>query len=99
MSEEEKTQLPGWLLADMTPAQIVQARKEGRLNDLLAGNDPGVEPEPFTPPNPDPADQGARGPTFRSPREWVASLTPDAIVRLRKSGHLDFLLRGEDGTQ
>jgi hypothetical protein len=94
---EEKTQLPGYVVKGMTPEQIVKAHQGGRLDDLLAGNDPGAAEEPFTPPEVEGIDQGARGKTFRSPRDWLQSLSPAEIVRLQKAGALDSILAGEAG--
>jgi hypothetical protein len=91
MSDE---QLSAAEVANMTAEQIAKARRDGRLDELLAGDDPGRQHEPFTPPV-DPADQGARGRTYGSSREWLRSLSPDEVVRLRQEGALDELLRGE----
>jgi len=39
-----KAQLVSDVLKNMTVEQIVQARKDGRLDELLAGPEPGAEP-------------------------------------------------------
>lgn len=81
-------------VANMPADAVAAARREGRLDEFLAGRDPGRLREPFTPPA-DPADQGARGKQYGSPREWLRSLPAAEIVRLRREGHLDALIRGE----
>jgi hypothetical protein len=56
-------------LRQMPPAEIVKARREGKLSELLAGRDPG-EPEEernrYTPPPDTP--EGAQGKTYPSAR-------------------------------
>jgi hypothetical protein len=82
-------------LRQMPPAEIVEARREGKLSELLAGRDPGAYEEGeqrFKPP--EGADQGARGKTYGSPGEWLRSLPPEQVVELRKAGVLDEILGG-----
>jgi hypothetical protein len=88
-----KVQLIREALANMSPEEIVQAHKEGRLSELLAGREPG-QPE-FVLPEVPGIDQGARGRTFKDSREWLRSLRPEQIVELHKAGKLDALLDGE----
>jgi ABC-type amino acid transport substrate-binding protein len=76
-------------LDNMSPEQIVKALREGRLDAVLAGNDPALAGE-FVPP--EGADQGARGKTFRSSRDWLRSLSADQIVAELKAGRLDGIL-------
>lgn len=84
----------------MTPDEVVAARKEGLLDDLMSGNAP--EPEATKPEpegaRPGGADQGAMG---ASPpagtRAWLRWLGPQRIVELRRSGKLNALMRGEHG--
>lgn len=84
-------------LANMSAEEIVKARRDGRLGELLAGNDPGREGEPFTPPEIEGIDQGARGRTYSNASEWLKSLSPDQVVAAHKAGHLDAILQGEVG--
>lgn len=89
---EVSRQLGHTALRNMSTDEIVKARKDGRLDDLLAGNDPERSPEAFAPPG---ADQGPRGKTWASTREWLRDLDSDTIVWLHREGHLDRLLKGE----
>jgi hypothetical protein len=80
-------------LRQMPPEEIAEARREGRLRDLLAGRDPGrYEQESFKPP--EGIDQGARGKSYSSARQWLRDLSPDQIVELREAGQLDEILGG-----
>ncbi|MGH2450818.1 MAG: hypothetical protein ACRDGE_06045 [Candidatus Limnocylindria bacterium] len=75
-------------LKTMSPDAIVKARKEGRLQDVLAGEPPTPEPPQAS------ADQGARGPRYASERERLRSMSPREIVEERKRGDLDGQLDG-----
>jgi hypothetical protein len=92
MSEGVTDQVSGAELRNMPPEEIAKARREGRLRALLAGKDPGRYEQSFTPPAG--IEQGARGKTYRSAREWLRSLSPEQIVELRKAGQLDEILGG-----
>jgi hypothetical protein len=86
-------QISGAELRQMPPQEIAKARREGKLRDLLAGKNPArYEPESFKPP--EGADQGARGKSYGSAREWLRSLSPEQIAELRKAGSLDGILGG-----
>lgn len=81
----------------MPPEEISRALHAGELEDVLAGQDPGV-PDPI--PAPDPpangADQGAMGeraPTGQiTDRAQLAKMSPEAIVAARRAGRLNHLL-------
>jgi hypothetical protein len=84
-------QISGAELRNMPPEEIANARREGKLSELLAGRDPGrYEQESFKPP--EGVDQGARGKSYGSAREWLRSLLPEQVAELRKAGKLDEIL-------
>jgi hypothetical protein len=63
--------------------QLVQARRDGRLVDVLAGRDPEAH-EPDT-------DHTADAPT-QVTRDELKTMTPEQRVKARKEGRLDQVL-------
>jgi hypothetical protein len=77
-------------LENMSPGEVAKAHRDGRLDELLAGNDPGKLPLVGSG-----ADQGARG-RRETLRESLRHMPADEIRRLRREGALDGLLRGDE---
>lgn len=73
-------------LSGMSPEEIVEAYRAGRLNAFLRGE---RQPEP---PKVDPTTGDTAG-SLR--REDLAKMAPEEIVEAKRAGRLDALLRGE----
>jgi hypothetical protein len=82
-------------LAGMSPEEVRQALREGRLQHLLEGKDPEPEIEAGEAPPPS-ADMGARGVgPQRFTHAWVKQASPTEIRDALRRGDLLPLLRGE----
>jgi hypothetical protein len=64
--------------------QLVQARRDGRLVDLLAGRDPEAHE--------DEADHAAADAPTQVTRDELKTMTPEQRVTARKEGRLDQVL-------
>lgn len=95
MSEDAPPQLSLAEARNMPGDELTRALRNGQLRELLAGRDPGTEPEPdFTPPGD--ADQGARGHRYATRRDWLRSLPPERVRQMLRDGDLDDVLRRGD---
>jgi hypothetical protein len=86
---DETEQVTSEQLESMSPQDIVTARRQGRLHDLLTGEavDPTgnpVTPSEFTPS----VEAPGGGHTYASVSAWLQSLSPAQVRQARQQGHI-----------